>query len=112
MNSLLLQSERRQRSLSTGALLAFFSAVAGGGPTGRVLWRGTVADIREGTRINADVPESVPTTDDGMADLLRYARPALRRHGFIFAPLHVSADGVVTIKRKPKGYRTEWEKGL
>lgn len=113
MNSLLAPRKNVARFQASGALAAFFHAVCdkpNRQDPDRILWRGTMEDIRQGGRLNAEHPETFPDTVEAVVDLLQYSRPMLRRQGFLLAPKRLTAGSTVTVRRKPKGYLPEWER--
>jgi len=98
---------------AVGALLAFLHVVCGRPnpkTPDRVLWTGTVGDIRDGMALNADDPSVCPTTDDETVQLLHRARPTLRQHGFRLSPKSIERTSIIRVSSRPKGYKPEWER--
>lgn len=118
MNAL-LSDPRRERNQAIGEVLAFFYTVAGKPPRMKYvrsyqtadvrklpyLWKGSVSNIREGCQANAQRPEVIPETDAELADLLMYARPTLRQHGYLLSPGTIQEQSIVYVRVRPKNYQ-------
>jgi hypothetical protein len=117
MNVLDRRYSTAARGAAIGAVLQFLHAQCPGRDPSRVdpnrvLWQGTVEELRLAVIDHATVPSVCPTDEDEMVALLRRHRPLLRSRRFRFrcqgrgavGPAGIGPGSVLTVTPCPKDY--------